>query len=77
MRRAAKDTAESQRRITRRALFLGASQLAFVGALGARMRYLQVDQADQYRLLADENRINIRLPPPPRGLIYDRTPFRS
>ena len=72
MRRAAKDTAESHRRITRRALFLGASQLAFVGALGARMRYLQVDQADQYRLLADENRINIRLLPPARGLIYDR-----
>jgi len=72
MRRAAKDSAKSQRQITRRALFLGASQLAFVGALGARMQYLQLDQADQYRLLADENRINIRLLPPARGLIYDR-----
>ncbi|HHI70487.1 MAG TPA: penicillin-binding protein 2 [Rhodobacteraceae bacterium] len=72
MRRNPKDTIESQRRITRRALFLGASQLAFVGVLAARMRYLQVDQADQYRLLADENRINIRLLPPARGLIYDR-----
>jgi len=72
MRRSPRDTVESQRRISRRALFLGASQLAFVGVLGARMRYLQVDQADQYRLLADENRINIRLLPPARGLIYDR-----
>lgn len=72
MRRAAKDSAKSQRHITRRALLLGASQLAFVGGLGARMQYLQLDQADQYRLLADENRINIRLLPPARGLIYDR-----
>lgn len=72
MRRPGKDSAQSQRHITRRALFLGASQLAFVGALGARMQYLQLDQADQYRLLADENRINIRLLPPARGLIYDR-----
>jgi penicillin-binding protein 2 len=36
------------------------------------MRFMQVDQADQYRMLADENRINIRLVPPVRGLIYDR-----
>jgi len=36
------------------------------------MKYLQIDQADQFRLLADENRINIRLIPPHRGEIYDR-----
>ena len=36
------------------------------------MRYLQVDQADQFRLLAEENRINIRLIPPARGRIFDR-----
>jgi penicillin-binding protein 2 len=47
-------------------------QLAFVGGLAARMRYLQVDQADQFRLLAEENRINIRLLPPARGEIFDR-----
>ncbi len=72
MRRATKDTEESQRRISRRALLLGVSQLGFAGVLAARMRYLQVDEADQFRLLADENRINIRLLPPVRGLIYDR-----
>ena len=33
---------------------------------------MQVDQADEYRLLAEENRINIRLIPPTRGRIYDR-----
>ena len=36
------------------------------------MRYLQVERADDFRLLAEENRINIRLLPPARGLIFDR-----
>lgn len=40
--------------------------------LAARMRYLQIDRADDFRLLAEENRINIRLLPPTRGLIFDR-----
>src|SRR6056297_3354324 len=72
MRRQGRDKALSQGRITRRALFVGGVQAAFVGALALRMRFLQVEQADQFRLLADENRINIRLIPPPRGQIYDR-----
>lgn len=72
MRRAPKDTAESVRKISRRGLFLGGVQLAFAGALGLRMQHLQVDQADEFRLLAEENRINIRLIPPTRGQIFDR-----
>ena len=72
MRRSPKDTDESARRITRRALFMGGAMSAMVAVLGARMRYMQVDQADQFRLLAEENRINIRLIPPSRGLIQDR-----
>ncbi|MGH1331033.1 MAG: penicillin-binding protein 2 [Paracoccaceae bacterium] len=72
MRRAPKDTEASARKITRRGLLLGGAQIAFMAGLGMRMRYLQVDQADQFRLLAEENRINIRLIPPARGLIYDR-----
>lgn len=63
---------ESQGRITRRGLLLGGGQAAFIGALGLRMRFLQVEQADQFRLLAEENRINIRLIPPARGEIFDR-----
>ena len=51
---------------------LGGGMAAMVAVLGARMRYMQVDQADQFRLLAEENRINIRLIPPSRGLIEDR-----
>ena len=36
------------------------------------MQHMQVDQADEFRLLAEENRINIRLIPPARGQIFDR-----
>lgn len=72
MKRAPRDNDESARKVSRRALLLGGGQLAFMGVLGLRMRYMQVDQADQFRLLAEENRVNIRLIPPARGLIYDR-----
>ncbi|GAA6209613.1 penicillin-binding protein 2 [Cognatishimia sp. WU-CL00825] len=72
MRRTPADTAASQNKLTRRGLLLGGAQLAFMGGLGLRMRYLQVDQADEFRLLAEENRINIRLIPPARGEIFDR-----
>jgi penicillin-binding protein 2 len=73
MRRSPADTAESAKKLTRRTLFLGGSQLAFMGALGLRMRYMQVEQAEEFRLLADENRLKIHLLPPARGLIYDRS----
>jgi hypothetical protein len=36
------------------------------------MKQLQIDQADQFKLLAEENRVNMRLIPPARGLIFDR-----
>ena len=72
MRRPAKDYEVSYRRISRRAILLGGGMLGMMGVLGFRMRHLQVDQADQFRLLADENRINIRLIPPARGRIFDR-----
>jgi len=72
MRRPARDRAEGQRRVTRRALVLGGAQVAVLGALLFRMRHLQVDQADEFRLLADENRINLQLLAPARGRIFDR-----
>jgi hypothetical protein len=59
-----RDTEESNRSLNRRTLMLGGAMAAMVAALGARMRYLQVDQADEFKLLAEENRINIRLIPP-------------
>lgn len=72
MIRSPKDSETSTRVISRRALILGGAQVGFMGILAARMRFMQVEQADQFRLLAEENRVNIRLIPPARGLIYDR-----
>ncbi|MDF0598397.1 penicillin-binding protein 2 [Psychromarinibacter halotolerans] len=72
MRRTPKDTEAGARKVSRRGFVLGGAMAAFAALLTARMRYMQVDQADQFRLLADENRINIRLIAPSRGLIYDR-----
>ncbi|THD76351.1 penicillin-binding protein 2 [Thalassobius vesicularis] len=72
MKRPGKDSAESARIISRRGLIVGGMQLGFAAMLAARMRYMQVEQADQFRLLAEENRINVRLIPPARGEIFDR-----
>jgi len=72
MRRSPRDTVESSRRISRRALVLGGLQATVVSGLALRMRFLQVDQAEEFRLLAEENAIKIRLLPPARGLILDR-----
>lgn len=72
MRRTARDTEDSARKVNRRALLMGGAITAMFAVLGARMRYLSVEQADQFRLLAEENRINMRLIPPERGLIQDR-----
>ena len=72
MKRPQHETADSARRIGRRAAMLGGVQLLVAGALVLRMRQMQVAESDQFRLLAEENRINIRLLPPARGLIQDR-----
>jgi penicillin-binding protein 2 len=47
-------------------------QVGAIGALGWRMRDLQILQNERFRLLAEENRVNIRLIPPARGVIFDR-----
>jgi len=65
-------TGDRSKIFTRRAAFLGGAKLFLGLTLAARMYYLQVIQADRYRMLADENRISIRLLPPPRGPIFDR-----
>ncbi|WP_299436331.1 penicillin-binding protein 2 [uncultured Rhodospira sp.] len=56
----------------RRVVLLAGGKALLVSLLGARMYYLQVMEAEKYRTLADENRINMRLIPPPRGRIVDR-----
>jgi penicillin-binding protein 2 len=58
--------------LTRRALLLAGGQAALLATVAGRLYFLQVVQADRYQMLADENRINIRLIAPPRGRIVDR-----
>ncbi|MBC6405198.1 MAG: penicillin-binding protein 2 [Rhodospirillales bacterium] len=60
------------RGLTRRALVLGGLQLGLFGILGARLYQLQILQQERYSLLAEENRVNMRLLAPPRGRILDR-----
>jgi penicillin-binding protein 2 len=60
------------RMFNRRAALLAGGQAILVSALAARLYYLQVIEAERYRMLAEDNRINLRLLPPPRGRILDR-----
>ncbi len=51
---------------------LAGGKFLLLSTLVGRMYYLQVLQADRYKTLAEENRISMRLLPPPRGRILDR-----
>ncbi len=64
--------ADRQRMFSRRAAILTGTKFALLTALVGRMYYLQVVESDRFQLLADENRINIRLLAPSRGQIVDR-----
>ncbi len=61
-----------RKQFTRRALVLAGGKLLLVSGLVANLYKLQVVEASRYRILADDNRINIRLLPPERGPIVDR-----
>ncbi|MDX9861563.1 MAG: penicillin-binding protein 2 [Rhodospirillales bacterium] len=63
---------DRQRLFTRRMALLAGGKAILLSALVGRMYYLQVIEADRYRTLADENRINLKLLPPLRGDIVDR-----
>ena len=60
------------KKFSRRAMILGGGQVALFGMLAGRMYQLQVLESSRYKMLADENRISMRLLPPPRGRILDR-----
>lgn len=62
----------NHRLLSRRALVVGGLQFVMIGGLAARMRHLQVNEADQFRTLAEENRIKFKLIPPARGEVFDR-----
>ena len=56
----------------RRAALLLGGKILLLGGLGTRLYYLQVVESERYKVLAEENRVNFRLLPPPRGFITDR-----
>ena len=56
----------------RRALLLGGGQALLMSALAVRLYQLQIVDTQRFATLAEENRINFRLLPPSRGLIFDR-----
>ncbi len=66
------DGQDRSKTFTRRALLVGGAQGLLFSALAARMYYLQILEADRYTTLAEDNRVNLRLIPPPRGRIVDR-----
>jgi penicillin-binding protein 2 len=63
---------ERYRQLTRRTLMLGGLQAGMISLLVGRMYYLQVVESPKYKMLADDNRISMRLIAPSRGLILDR-----
>jgi penicillin-binding protein 2 len=63
---------EKQGVFHRRAFLLGGFAGVGMAALGGRLAYLQLLEAQRYQKLSASNQFNFRLVPPPRGLIVDR-----
>ena len=57
---------------SRRMLLLGGAQVALGGLLVGRLGYLAVSQNEHYKLLAEDNRVQLIIVPPRRGWIVDR-----
>ncbi|MEW5687879.1 MAG: penicillin-binding protein 2 [Pseudomonadota bacterium] len=56
----------------RRAILLGAFAGLGLGALGARLAFLQLLETQRYEKMATSNQFNFKLAPAPRGVIVDR-----
>jgi penicillin-binding protein 2 len=61
------------RNLSRRAFFLAGGQAVLLTVLMGRMYQLQILDSDQYQLMAEQNRIGMRLISPLRGRILDRS----
>src|SRR5438270_11805918 len=61
-----------QQLFTRRAGILAGGQALLLAAIGGRMYQLQILDSQRYAVLADENRMSLRLLAPVRGRILDR-----
>lgn len=63
---------EKSRVVECRTLVVIAFNLLAFAVIVARLYFLQVKEADKYKMMSDENRISTRFLVPPRGLIFDR-----
>ena len=63
------------RNLSRRAFFLAGGQAVLLSVLMGRMYQLQILDSDQYQLMAEQNRIGMRLISPLRGRILDRNGY--
>ena len=60
-----------EKKYGRRSFLIGSSQLLLVGLLIRQMRQIQLNENEKYKLLAEENRIDIEILSPLRGIIFD------
>ncbi|MCI5048745.1 MAG: penicillin-binding protein 2 [Rickettsiales bacterium] len=64
---------EQQRMISRRAMLVSGVQFVAISGLIGRLYHLQFSKSDQYKTLADGNRIKVQLIAPARGELLGRT----
>ena len=62
---------QRNRRFSRRTAVLAGGQALLVAALSTRLYQLQIVDSERYKVMADENRVSLRLLAPPRGRILD------
>jgi penicillin-binding protein 2 len=67
-----REESEDRASFSRRAVLAGAAQTVLFGLIGARLYQLQVVEGETFALIADENRISVRLLAPMRGEVRDR-----
>ena len=63
---------DSSKMFSRRAFVVGALQTSALCMLGGRLAWLQLVKGQRYRVLSDNNRINVKITAPSRGVIVDR-----
>ncbi|MCQ4257026.1 penicillin-binding protein 2 [Stutzerimonas stutzeri] len=67
------DHEKDARLVRQRVIVGGLLVLLLIGALIARLYYLQVVQYEHHSTLSESNRVHVQPIPPNRGLIFDRT----
>lgn len=66
------NTVDVKKQLTRRAFVFGGANAAAMSVVIGRLYYLQFIRADEYRNLAEGNRVKLQLIAPVRGLLVDR-----